>query len=115
MKSFLLFIILGLLVVGCIQTAPPGNNTTITPPGNNTTAIPPGYEVKDFCKSDGDCVRLNRCCDCGLGEYVNAYNQQNPECTGPQCMCPIALSKGVCQDNKCVAVAAEPESDVSSG
>lgn len=102
MKTFVLAIILGLLVAGCIQA----------PPGNNTTAIPPGYEVKDYCIKDSDCVRLNKCCDCGLGEYVNIYNQQNPECTGPRCMCPIALSKGVCQGNRCVAVAGEASEDV---
>ncbi len=115
MRTFSIFaLILALVIAGCLQAppAPPGNNTTVTPPGNNTTAsgnnttaVPPGYEVKDFCKADTDCVRLNKCCDCGLGEYVNTYNQQNPECTGPQCMCPIALSKGVCRDNRCVAEA----------
>ncbi|MEW6722514.1 MAG: eight-cysteine-cluster domain-containing protein [Candidatus Micrarchaeota archaeon] len=75
------------------------------PPANNTTTVPPGYEVKDYCRQDSDCVRLNSCCDCGLGQYVNIYNQQ-PECTeGPSCMCPIALSHGECEDNKCIAVA----------
>lgn len=93
---------IALLIFGCMQVKPGGNDTNITP-GNNTT-IPSGYEVKDFCKKDSDCVRLNSCCDCGLGVYVNKYNQQ-PECLPgqPRCMCPIALSKGLCLDNKCVA------------
>ena len=73
------------------------------PPANTTP--PPGYEVKDYCQQDSDCVRLNRCCDCGAGEYVNIYNQQ-PVCPPgqPRCMCPTALSKGACIFNKCVAV-----------
>ncbi|MCI0503819.1 eight-cysteine-cluster domain-containing protein [Candidatus Micrarchaeota archaeon] len=110
MRTFLLFaLVLGLLAAGCIQTPPPpGNNTTNITPGNNTSVIPPGYEVKDYCEKDGDCVRLNRCCDCGLGEYVNKYNQQ-PECPPgePQCMCPIALSHGQCQSGRCVAAPGE--------
>jgi eight-cysteine-cluster-containing protein len=79
------------------------------PPANNTTGIPPGYEVKDYCKADTDCVRLNKCCDCGIGEYVNQYHQVEPLCTGPQCGCPIQLSHGECQDNKCTAVADDIE------
>ena len=106
MKAILaIALILGLLAAGCIQPPGTGNNTTVAPPANNTTSVPPGYDVKDYCEEDGDCVRLNKCCDCGLGEYVNAYNQENPECTGPQCKCAVALSHGECQDNKCVAVA----------
>jgi len=71
--------------------------------GCTQQATPPGYGVKDYCQKDSDCVRLNKCCDCGLGEYVNIYNQ-GPECTGPRCLCPIAISHGGCQENKCVAV-----------
>ncbi|HSB46695.1 MAG TPA: eight-cysteine-cluster domain-containing protein [Candidatus Bilamarchaeum sp.] len=75
------------------------------PPENNTTGIPPGYEVNDFCKADKDCVRLKRCCDCGAGVYVNIYHQSEVDCSGqPACMCPIELSHGECQANKCVAV-----------
>ncbi len=124
MRLVAIALLLGLIIAGCTQSPPPaannttiipGNNTTIgsgdnatngtiSPPANNTTSIPPGYEVKDYCRIDEDCVRLNRCCDCGLGQYVNIYSQENPECTGPQCGCPISLSKGECQDNKCIAV-----------
>ncbi|MDD5171495.1 MAG: eight-cysteine-cluster domain-containing protein [Candidatus ainarchaeum sp.] len=92
-----LALILVLLGAGCIQTP----------------SVPPGYEVKDYCEKDSDCVRLDKCCDCGLGEYVNTYNQQNPECTGPQCLCSIMLSKGVCQENKCVAVEQNPGPEVT--
>jgi len=95
MKEVLAFVLIaGLLLSGCTFPKAPGNNTT----------VPPGYEVKDFCKKDADCVRLNKCCDCGLGEYVNIYHQENPACTGPRCLCPIALSKGECQNNSCIAV-----------
>jgi len=109
MRSIFAFVlVLGLLGVGCVQTPPggQGNNTTNITPGNNTTVVPPGYEVKDYCEKDSDCVRLNKCCDCGLGEYVNIYNQQ-PECPPgePRCMCPIALSHGECNESRCVAVA----------
>ncbi|MFH1222457.1 MAG: eight-cysteine-cluster domain-containing protein [Candidatus Micrarchaeota archaeon] len=95
MKAILVLLAVGLLIFGCIQ--PP------VPPGNNTV-IPPGYEVKDYCQKDGDCVRLNKCCDCGAGEYVNTYDQQQPNCTGPRCMCAIMDSKGQCIANKCTAV-----------
>ena len=77
------------------------------PPPPPPPVIPPGYEVKDYCREDSDCVRLNKCCDCGIGEYVNKYNQVEPLCEGPACMCPIQLSHGECQDNRCVAVADE--------
>ena len=98
-----LFVVFSLTTYGCINT-PPANNSTIIPPQNNTTAIiPPGYEVKDYCQKDSDCVRLNSCCDCGIGVYVNTYNQV-PECTGVRCMCATRLSKGACQASKCVAV-----------
>ncbi|MFH0884621.1 MAG: eight-cysteine-cluster domain-containing protein [Candidatus Micrarchaeota archaeon] len=109
MKTLACLVILVLVVAGCIQPPPPAanNSTNITPPANNTTSVPPGFEVKDYCQKDSDCIRLNKCCDCGLGEYVNTYNQENPECTGPQCKCAIALSHGECQTNRCVAVAGE--------
>ncbi len=84
------FLAMSLLLAGCLN-----------PPNN----IPPGYEVKDYCQKDSDCVRLNSCCDCGLGLYVNTYNQNETECTGPRCMCAIANSYGKCQSNKCVAIA----------
>ncbi len=103
---YVLALILGLLIAGCVQPPPPtGNNTTNGTTGNNSTFIPPGYEVKDYCEKDSDCVRLNKCCDCGLGEYVNKYNQQ-PECPPgqPRCMCAIALSEGKCDGNVCIAV-----------
>jgi eight-cysteine-cluster-containing protein len=117
MRLFAIALLLGLIIAGCTQSPPPAqNNTTIIPannttngtvipPANNTTGIPPGYEVKDYCRIDEDCVRLNKCCDCGLGEYVNIYNQQNPVCEGPQCACPVGSSRGVCEENRCVAVA----------
>lgn len=112
MRSVFIFaLVLGLLAAGCIQTPPggQGNNTTnITPPANNTTSVPPGYEVADYCQKDSDCVRKNSCCDCGLGQYVNNYNQQ-PECppNEPRCMCAIALSHGECNASRCVAVAGD--------
>jgi eight-cysteine-cluster-containing protein len=110
MRYAISLILLGLLIAGCVQ--PPqgiGNNTTngtVTPPANNTTAVPPGYEVADYCQKDSDCVRKNSCCDCGLGEFVNKYNQQ-PECppNEPRCACAIRLSHGECNASKCVAVA----------
>ncbi len=83
----------------CVAVA----DNPVTPPENNTT-IPPGYEVKDYCQQDSDCVRLNSCCDCGMGTYVNKYNQQEPICSGPRCLCPTAPSSGACVDNRCVAV-----------
>lgn len=103
MRMLTFAILLGLLAAGCIQPPPPSVN--------NSTSIPPGYEVKDYCQKDEDCVRLNSCCDCGLGGYVNRYNQQ-PECPlgEPRCMCPIALSKGLCLNNECVAA---PENTTS--
>ncbi len=111
MKTLAYLAILVLAIAGCIQTPPPASNNTtnITPPANNSTAVPPGYEVKDYCQKDGDCVRLNSCCDCGLGVYVNTYNQK-PECPPgePVCKCAIAPSKGVCQSSRCVAVADNP-------
>jgi len=111
MKTLAYLAILVLAIAGCVQTPPPASNNTtnITPPANNTTAVPPGYEVKDYCQKDGDCVRLNSCCDCGLGVYVNTYNQK-PECPPgePVCKCAIAPSKGVCESARCVAVADNP-------
>jgi len=94
----ILAVLAGLLMLGCIQVS------TV----NNITIIPPGYEVKDYCVKDSDCVRQNKCCDCGLGDYVNRYNLDNPNCTGPRCMCPIALSEGVCNSSRCAAVAVRP-------
>ena len=96
MKAALIVLVLvaGLLAAGCIQLSP-------VPP-----AYPPGYEVKDYCVKDSDCVRQNKCCNCGLGEYVNTYHLNTSECNGPRCMCPIALSEGVCQGHRCVAVPA---------
>lgn len=93
--------LLTILVLGCLQQKPSENATNMT---NNTT-VPSGYEVKDYCENDSDCVRVNKCCDCGLGEYVNRYNQQ-PECPKdqPRCLCATALSHGECQNNKCAAV-----------
>jgi len=118
--KILLVAVVSLFLLGCIETQQPaGNVTNITnqsnitnitiPPGGNVTnitnaTVPPGYEVKDFCEKDSDCVRQKKCCDCGLGEYVNIYNVDDPECKGPQCLCPIMLSRGECDENKCVAV-----------
>ncbi|MFN7991366.1 MAG: eight-cysteine-cluster domain-containing protein [Candidatus Micrarchaeia archaeon] len=84
----------------------------VPPPENNTSTTPPGYEVKDYCRKDSDCVRLNRCCDCGMGEYVNVYNQQ-PECPPgqPRCMCPTALSEGRCVENRCTASQTKPPAE----
>jgi eight-cysteine-cluster-containing protein len=134
----LILLAIGLLIAGCTSNTtppannstitPPSDNTTVTPPGNNTTTppgnttpppdnIPPGYEVKDYCEKDADCVRLNSCCDCGPGQYVNTYNQQ-AECQPgePVCKCAIQLSHGECQDNRCVAVAdAMEHPDVKEG
>ena len=100
MKTLAYLAIFVLAIAGCVQTPPP--------PANNTTTVPPGYEVKDYCQKDGDCVRLNSCCDCGLGVYVNTYNQK-PECAPgePVCKCAIALSHGECQSGRCVAVAGD--------
>ncbi len=111
MKLLLSFIILAVLLAGCTQTQPPINNTnnsniTVPPTNNSNSSIPPGYEVTDYCQVDSDCVRLNSCCDCGFGTYVNIYNQQAQCIRKPRCMCPIALSKGVCINNKCAAKAA---------
>jgi eight-cysteine-cluster-containing protein len=92
-------IVLALLVFGCVQY-PPTNITGNS--SNNSTTFPPGYEVKDYCQKDGDCVRLEKCCDCGDGEYVNQYHQA-PPCTGPRCMCAIRDTVGKCQMNRCVA------------
>ncbi len=92
--TLIVLILAGLLAIGCIQ-APP------VPP-----IIPPGYEVKDYCEKDADCVRQNKCCDCGLGEYVNTYHLNASECNGPRCLCAMALSKGVCQEHRCVGVPA---------
>ena len=101
---FVFLAIIFLLITGCTVTVPPCNYTNATA----NCSIPAGYEVKDYCKTDGDCVRLEKCCDCGLGEYVNIYNQKYPECPGPRCLCATALSKGLCQGNKCIAVASNP-------
>jgi len=90
---FVLVLAAGLLAAGCTQGPP---------------AYPPGYEAKDYCRKDSDCVRQNKCCDCGLGEYVNTYHLNASECNGPRCLCPIALSKGVCRENACTAVPAQP-------
>jgi len=102
----LVLIAVGLMIAGCAnQFPPPSNNSS----GGNASNghVPPGYEAQDYCKQDSDCVRLSRCCDCGLGEYVNIYHQQ-PECqpNQPHCMCAIMLSKGACEGNRCVAVSA---------
>ncbi|MEW6036029.1 MAG: eight-cysteine-cluster domain-containing protein [Candidatus Micrarchaeota archaeon] len=110
MKAFAFLLAIGLVIAGCTQ--PPAgngtqNNTTGNGgPGTGNATIPPGYEVKDYCRNDSDCVRLNKCCDCGMGEYVNKYNQK-AECPPgePQCMCPIQLSHGECVNDRCVAVA----------
>jgi len=114
-KIIFLFAIGLLLLLGCVQQKPlPSNqsnqsNFTALPTFNGTgtinITIPPGFDVKDFCKKDADCVRQAKCCDCGLGEYVNRFHLENMNCTGPQCLCPIALSRGECRENKCVAVA----------
>jgi len=111
MKSeFVILVIVGLVLVGCVQNPPPPNVT-----GNNTTIIPPGYEVKDYCQKDSDCVRLHKCCDCGMGEYVNIYNQQNPDCPGPRCLCAEMASKGVCKSNRCIAVPLYPPQEAFCG
>jgi eight-cysteine-cluster-containing protein len=102
-----LMIIGGLILAGCLNGNPGlGNttNTTNTTSGTNIT-IPPGYEVPDYCQKDSDCVRLNSCCDCGLGQYANIYNQK-PPCTGPRCMCAIMLADISCNNNKCVGTPA---------
>ncbi len=127
MKAILFLLAIGmLLVAGCLQPPAPGENATnqsnitnisgmtngtgtanvtnITGPANVTIPVPPGYEVKDYCEKDGDCVRQRKCCDCGPGEYVNRYNLDNPECSGPQCACPTQESLGMCRKNACVAV-----------
>ncbi len=71
-------------------------------------SYPPGYEIADYCQQDSDCVRLNKCCDCGMGTYVNTYHQQKLDCPGPRCMCAIMNTRGACQDNRCVAVQVLP-------
>lgn len=92
-----------------VADSPPTPPPPPPPPENNTTTVPPGYEAKDYCKANSDCVRLNKCCDCGEGEYVNKYNQVEVICGEPRCMCPIALSHGECHSNKCVAVTGSAE------
>ncbi len=134
MRAILVLLAIGILLVpGCLQPQAPVANSTnqskaIAPPGTNATInatttetnasnvtnasnatnitiqIPAGYEVKDYCEKDGDCVRQNECCDCGPGEYVNRYNLETPNCTGPVCACAGQPSMGVCRQNKCVAV-----------
>ncbi len=115
-SSFLLLLSLAMLA-GCTGPQPPGQNATngtvanqTNTTGNYTIPVPPGYEVRDYCEQDPDCVRLKKCCDCGAGEYVNIYNQDNPSCTGPQCLCAIQDSVGVCRKNRCVAVPVEQNS-----
>jgi hypothetical protein len=115
MRRILLLLLLGLLLsFGCTQSKPsPSNVSNVSnytappsPPPNATgkAVIPPGYEVKDYCMQDSDCVRQRKCCDCGIGEYVNFYNLEDPVCAGPSCACPIMRSNGACVNNKCVAV-----------
>ena len=91
-RALFVLVLVGLLAAGCIQMPP-------VPP-----TYPPGYEAKDYCQKDSDCVRQGSCCDCGLGVYVNTYHLNTSACNGPRCMCAIALSKGECQLNRCVAV-----------
>lgn len=117
MRAIIFAFLFGLLVYGCVQAPPDGGgNDTVIPPANNTgaanntTAIPPDYLARDYCRIDDDCVRLNKCCDCGLGEYVNIYHQESPQCEGPQCACAIAESRGKCVDGTCTAV---PHADVN--
>jgi len=98
----LILLAIGLLLFGCLLPIGEKNLTNTTPPVNKT--IPPGYEVQDYCEKDSDCVRLNSCCDCGDGVYVNTYHQQNVECDGHRCMCPIRDTVGKCEKNKCIAV-----------
>ncbi len=95
-----------LFVSGCVLELPAGNNTNTS--GNNSTIIPPGYTVKDYCERDSDCYRQVKCCDCGLGEYVNKYNLDNPICTSPRCLCPISDTIGKCAGNRCIATPAMP-------
>jgi hypothetical protein len=103
MRRILVFgIVLALLVFGCVQN-PPAN---ITNNSSTNSTFPPGYEVKDYCQKDSDCVRLAKCCDCGDGEYVNTYHQEDPVCTGPRCMCAIRDTIGKCEKGKCVAIQA---------
>ena len=78
------------LLAGCVKT------------------YPSGYDAKDYCLKDSDCVRLSKCCDCGIGEFVNSYHQEIPDCPGPRCLCPTSLSVGACQDNTCVAIGLVP-------
>ena len=105
MKNLFFLLAIGIIIIsGCLQinsgTNSTEHNITIL---NNT--IPPGYEVKDYCKVDSDCVRAENCCDCGLGVYINKYNNPSTNCNGkPRCMCAITLSKGICKENKCTAI-----------
>ncbi|MEW6035087.1 MAG: PepSY domain-containing protein [Candidatus Micrarchaeota archaeon] len=101
-------ILLGILLIAaaCVQS-PPGQNATNQANATNVS-IPPGYEVADYCKTDSDCVRLNRCCDCGLGVYVNKYSQKAPDCTvDPVCECATIESTGKCENSRCVGVPVE--------
>lgn len=102
-----------MLAAGCLQAPPQTNKTNQT---NKT--VPPGYEVADYCKADSDCVRLTRCCDCGLGVYVNRFNQKYPDCAKePVCECADIKSVGKCQNGRCVGAPAEmpppPQNDTT--
>ncbi len=111
MRAVLMIAFAALLVAGCAGTPGTGGNQTNQTNISNSTnsTVPPGYEVQDYCQQDSDCVRLNSCCSCGIGAYVNKYNQA-PQCPqgSPRCMCAEIPSHGACQDNKCVGVADLP-------
>ena len=105
MKSWLGLLLVMMMIAGCTTSPPPQNGSNGTPNvSNNTTTVPPGYEASGYCQQDSDCVRLKKCCDCGMGEYVNIYHQAEPACGGPECACASALSHGECRNNSCVAV-----------
>jgi len=127
MRAFRVFAIacVMLLLLGCVGPSQPSGNETNEsnytapplPPVVTKPQVPPGYDLPGYCMQDADCVRQRKCCDCGMGEYVNIYNIEEPVCTGPSCACPIQLSEGRCTNNRCTAVPYEipPENLTGAG
>ncbi len=71
--------------------------------------VVPATVDERYCTSDDQCVRQQRCCDCGVGEWVNEKYYREIECEYT-CKCAAFLSEGQCIDNQCTGVAVDATS-----
>ncbi|HIH20811.1 TPA: hypothetical protein HA244_06090 [Candidatus Micrarchaeota archaeon] len=93
-----------------IPTALPSASIFPTPVPSITPTLSPSPSDIYYCIQDSDCVRQETCCSCGLGVYINKAYQRSVDCSrAGACLCPIQNSIGKCIENKCSAVAVNPQ------